>query len=100
MISFKYRIEITHERANMSKENVVKPRSGWPVLASIFLMGVIGVFTFVSAAVFPPMVLIGVGLIVVSVVSLFGFMAIAPNDSRVLLLFGEYRGTVKDSGFF
>jgi regulator of protease activity HflC (stomatin/prohibitin superfamily) len=27
-------------------------------------------------------------------------MAIAPNDSRVLLLFGDYRGTVKESGFF
>ena len=27
-------------------------------------------------------------------------MAIAPNDSRVLLLFGEYKGSVRDSGFF
>ena len=27
-------------------------------------------------------------------------MAIAPNDSRVLLLFGEYKGTVRDSGFY
>ena len=27
-------------------------------------------------------------------------MAISPNDSRVLLLFGEYRGTVTRSGFF
>ena len=27
-------------------------------------------------------------------------MAIAPNDSRVLLLFGNYRGTVRESGFF
>jgi regulator of protease activity HflC (stomatin/prohibitin superfamily) len=31
---------------------------------------------------------------------MFGFMAIAPNDSRVLLLFGEYKGTVKESGFY
>ena len=84
----------------MSKEKVVKPRSGWPVLASIFLMGVIGVFAFISAAVFPPMALIGVVLIAAALVALFGFMAIAPNDSRVLLLFGEYKGTVKESGFF
>nr|WP_206202663.1 SPFH domain-containing protein [Thioalkalivibrio sp. XN279] len=31
---------------------------------------------------------------------IFGFMAIAPNDSRVLLLFGEYKGSVRASGFF
>ena len=30
----------------------------------------------------------------------FGFMVIQPNDSRVLILFGKYNGTVKDDGFF
>jgi regulator of protease activity HflC (stomatin/prohibitin superfamily) len=30
----------------------------------------------------------------------FGFIAIQPNDSRVLLLFGDYRGTVTKSGFY
>ncbi|MCS7470146.1 SPFH domain-containing protein [Stieleria sp. ICT_E10.1] len=29
----------------------------------------------------------------------FGLLAIAPNNSRVLLLFGQYKGTVKKSGF-
>ena len=33
-------------------------------------------------------------------IGLFGMLAIAPNESRVLLLFGEYRGTIKESGFF
>ncbi len=37
---------------------------------------------------------------IVGFIGLFGFMAVTPNDSRVLLLFGNYRGTVKDSGFF
>jgi regulator of protease activity HflC (stomatin/prohibitin superfamily) len=27
-------------------------------------------------------------------------MAVAPNDARVLLLFGDYKGSVKESGFF
>jgi regulator of protease activity HflC (stomatin/prohibitin superfamily) len=31
---------------------------------------------------------------------LFGFLAVAPNDARVLLLFGEYRGSVTESGFY
>ena len=29
-----------------------------------------------------------------------GFFYVNPNGSRVLTLFGEYRGTVKDNGFF
>ncbi|TWU42472.1 SPFH domain-containing protein [Novipirellula artificiosorum] len=45
-------------------------------------------------------ILLGILMIPSALVCLFGLMAIAPNDSRVLLLFGEYRGTVKESGFF
>jgi regulator of protease activity HflC (stomatin/prohibitin superfamily) len=30
----------------------------------------------------------------------FGLLAIAPNEARVLLLFGEYKGTIVESGFF
>ncbi|MCL1867432.1 MAG: SPFH domain-containing protein [Paludibacter sp.] len=30
----------------------------------------------------------------------FGFMQIEPNEARVLLFFGKYRGTVKENGFF
>jgi len=29
-----------------------------------------------------------------------GFMQIEPNEARVLLFFGKYRGTVKENGFF
>jgi regulator of protease activity HflC (stomatin/prohibitin superfamily) len=29
-----------------------------------------------------------------------GFMVVQPNDSRVLVLFGRYSGTVRDSGFW
>jgi regulator of protease activity HflC (stomatin/prohibitin superfamily) len=39
-------------------------------------------------------------LFLVGIISLFGFMAVAPNDARVLLLFGEYKGSVKESGFY
>ena len=29
-----------------------------------------------------------------------GFMIINPNESLVLILFGKYMGTIKESGFF
>src|SRR6185295_906549 len=28
-----------------------------------------------------------------------GFFTLQPNEARVLLLFGDYKGTVRDSGF-
>ena len=46
--------------------------------------------------------LIAIGIIAlpIALLGFFGLIAIPPNSARVLLLFGEYRGTVKDSGFF
>ncbi len=41
-----------------------------------------------------------VPLMLLMFLSFGGFMVIQPNDSRVLILFGKYLGTVRDSGFF
>jgi regulator of protease activity HflC (stomatin/prohibitin superfamily) len=30
----------------------------------------------------------------------FGFMMVEPNEARVLIFFGKYRGTVKENGYF
>ena len=35
-----------------------------------------------------------------AIIGMIGFIAVQPNDSRVLLLFGNYQGTVKESGFW
>ena len=37
---------------------------------------------------------------VLTIFTMIGFFFIYPNGSRVLTLFGEYKGTVKDHGFF
>ena len=39
-------------------------------------------------------------LVFISFLSFGGFMIVQPNESKVLLLFGKYTGTVKDSGFW
>lgn len=39
-------------------------------------------------------------LVFISFVSFSGFMIVQPNESKVLILFGKYTGTVKDSGFW
>jgi regulator of protease activity HflC (stomatin/prohibitin superfamily) len=39
-------------------------------------------------------------LVLITFLSFGGFMIIQPNESKVLVLFGKYTGTVKDSGFW
>jgi regulator of protease activity HflC (stomatin/prohibitin superfamily) len=36
----------------------------------------------------------------VSIILLTGFFTLQPNEARVLILFGAYRGTVRESGFY
>ncbi len=47
-----------------------------------------------------PVWLIGCVLVFIgSVVMLYGFFSLQPNEARVLILFGAYRGTVRQAGF-
>lgn len=83
-------------------EKPIKPGAGWLGLVcglSLIPLGVIGVI--VGAATENGLVAVMcVPMVPIGIITLCGLMAIAPNDSRVLLLFGEYKGTVKESGFF
>ncbi|MCI1833015.1 MAG: SPFH domain-containing protein [Bifidobacterium sp.] len=49
----------------------------------------------------------GITLIVIALLAMtlmlvisFGFFTLQPNEARVLVLFGEYRGTVRSTGFY
>jgi regulator of protease activity HflC (stomatin/prohibitin superfamily) len=42
----------------------------------------------------------GVLLIVAAIIIFGGFIILQPNEAAVLLLFGAYRGTIRDSGFY
>ncbi len=77
--------------------------------ANGFLMLVIVVLIFVVCAI----LLIGgintedtgilyflIPLLIIGFVSFGGFMIVQPNESRVLILFGKYNGTVRESGFW
>ncbi|MEP2772597.1 MAG: SPFH domain-containing protein [Fulvivirga sp.] len=72
-----------------------KPISGYVmiiVFAIIFFGSIGGII-----AVKNPFFAIG---IITSLIMLPGFFFVNPNGSRVLILFGEYKGTVKANGFF
>lgn len=70
--------------------------SAWPVL--IALLVVLPVSIILTAVTKLPVILLFVFL--PAFVMLFGFFIVSPNESRVLVLFGRYRGTVRTDGFY
>lgn len=45
-------------------------------------------------------VILGLFLVLLCLFLVGGFMIIEPNNARVMLFFGKYRGTITDNGFF
>lgn len=48
----------------------------------------------------PQILWIVIPLMIISFLMLSGFIVVQPNDSRVIILFGKYTGTVRQSGFY
>lgn len=87
----------------MVEERELQPNAGWLALVCTATALVVAVWLFVSGVVYPnspASVVLGVLLFLACVVMSFGFQAVAPNDARVLLLFGEYKGSVLKTGFY
>jgi len=79
----------------MKQEYSIKPMSGyWALLMEvIFLIGAIAGFAF-------GIIWIGVLLTLLFSLATIGFTVINPNGSCVMVLFGAYKGTVRENGFF
>ncbi|MEQ8847178.1 SPFH domain-containing protein [Botrimarina sp.] len=86
----------------MVTEKPITPMSGWSPLLVCLLMAVGAAVVFVAIAngLTPWFVMVGIGLILATLVTAIGFKAVAPNDSRTFLLFGDYKGSVKAPGFY
>ena len=84
-----------------SREREVSVGSGWVALP--FVIGLLagGIVAMVHAAVTKDgsSAAIGVALLTLFFVSLSGFFTLQPNEARVLVLFGDYKGTVRKEGF-
>jgi regulator of protease activity HflC (stomatin/prohibitin superfamily) len=80
-------------------ESTFKPMSGYVGLLLMLLLGLGGIAIGIllkSPAIIVVVVVAALLFIFISV----GLTAISPNGSRVLTLFGAYKGTVRDNGFF
>jgi regulator of protease activity HflC (stomatin/prohibitin superfamily) len=93
----------------MVTERAFRPFAGWIPLFVILALFITGPVLFVQgvqqseagagarAGLF---IIAGIAAELAALAAVVGFMAIAPNDARVLLLFGEYKGSVRTSGFY
>ncbi|MCG9973186.1 SPFH domain-containing protein [Christiangramia crocea] len=79
----------------MTHEKTIKASNGYLMLF-LFLIFFIGSIIAVATTGNPLWVLITV----LAIIILFGLILVNPNESRVLLLFGDYKGTVKENGLF
>jgi regulator of protease activity HflC (stomatin/prohibitin superfamily) len=79
----------------MKKEFVVKPISGYTalVIALVLLAG--GLSSFILEMIVPGMI-----LTFLFAFFIIGFTVVDPNGSCVMVLFGAYKGTIRDNGFF
>lgn len=69
--------------------------SGYVMLAIILVCLIIGIGGFVASR--APIFIL---LVIISILLMPGFFFVNPNSSVVLVLFGDYKGTVKSNGFF
>jgi regulator of protease activity HflC (stomatin/prohibitin superfamily) len=84
----------------MEKEKIRSASSGYmSILVSIVLLG-LGILGLVFYNQYIPSVVFSILCIVASVFTTLGMMVVNPNESSVLVLFGEYKGTIKTNGFF
>jgi regulator of protease activity HflC (stomatin/prohibitin superfamily) len=94
----------------MSEERQVRPISGWvvlPIVVVLYLVAPAMVWWSFAAGgesdgkAVPSWWWFVAGLIVLTlaVVASVGFYTLQPNEARVLILFGNYRGTVRKAGF-
>lgn len=86
----------------MHKEKTYTPISGWmPLFVCLGLIfGAIVLFIGGVANKEALFVIPAVLLLITAIIGMIGLLAIAPNEARVLLLFGVYKGSVTESGFY
>ncbi|WP_341215715.1 SPFH domain-containing protein [uncultured Wocania sp.] len=79
----------------MKSEKIITPTNGYSMLFIFFitLLGSVAIVILNGSLffIFP---------FIISIFIFKGFVMVQPNNSRVLLLFGEYVGTINKSGFY
>lgn len=96
------------DKVTAAQEHVVRVQNGWVMFVLLFaaLLGDIGLIIFaiadgVQTSGQPHGWLLGIALLALPIIIILmtGLFTLQPNQARVLVLFGAYKGTVRTPGF-
>jgi regulator of protease activity HflC (stomatin/prohibitin superfamily) len=79
----------------MKTEKIITPLNGYLALVLLLLTTGLMVFAFYSDN-----TILVIAFAPLFIVLIKGLVVISPNNSKVLLLFGEYKGSIKQNGLF
>lgn len=79
----------------MKKEKDFKAISGYLALTVILLMIVVPILGLIFLKMF-----LLIPILVLGILGVIGFVIVNPNESSVLILFGSYKGTIRENGFW
>src|SRR5215510_3480065 len=83
-----------------NRENVVRVKNGWMMLGLVLAILLVDAgIVLTQGGSHPGLIALVVLSLVAIVFILAGFFTLQPNEARVLVLFGAYKGTVRESGF-
>src|SRR5437867_6465854 len=94
--------------AGANREKAVTVHNGWVALPLVilFILGSIALFIYSLAQGIRELGHPNFPLFIPAVLCMFagpmlfaGFFTLQPNEARVLILFGQYKGTVREPGF-
>ena len=79
----------------MKTEKIITPFNGYLAVVILLISAVLMAFGFSSNN-----NVLGIALIPLLIIITKGLIVVSPNSSKVLLLFGDYKGSVKQNGLF
>jgi regulator of protease activity HflC (stomatin/prohibitin superfamily) len=87
------------DQSMVNRERMTRALNGWIVLIPLAVILITDVAFLVNGALPDIQIFLGFAVLVAGAVILAGFFSLQPNEARVLVLFGNYKGSVRTSGF-
>ncbi len=91
-------------KSNLNQEKVKKAKPGSGFLGLLVLAIIIALIILDGIFLLPTIVNLGAPLFIILMIAFFlsciAFSIVQPNQSLVLTLFGKYKGTIKEAGFY
>jgi regulator of protease activity HflC (stomatin/prohibitin superfamily) len=83
-------------------EKSAKRMNGYVMLFCVLALALFNIYWLVMMiqTELPSMLIVFIPAVLVNILTISGFFIVQPNEARVLVMFGNYVGSVRDAGFF